>query len=121
MVPTFSTEFYKSSVFFILVFNSSFVALNSQSVVDLKHFLVVSGVINSTPLLLCALSGTSEWVGLFWLLLANYITYSLILLFFFFNLSQAVFIVDLKSYTNSYKNFFLFIAPVMSLSGAAPT
>lgn len=105
----------------VLLSNLVFVALNTYAVVEVRHFVVLSTLLNSTFFLLSIFLVFETGVNFYVLFFANYVVTSLLLFVFFtFGSTPVKFTSRLRASGNTSVNNFLLILPLVSLSGAAP-
>ena len=109
----------------IVALNTIFLSANVFNTVTLKMFLILSTLINFNFVLFSVLvSGASysTWF-IFFLVILNYVLSSFVLFFFliFFFKSDVLFLTDLRNYSSKGYGTLLFIAPLISFSGVAPT
>jgi len=109
-------------LFFILLFNTIFIIFNTLSVLDIRHFLILSTLINSSLFILSLIFLKEATLNFFLAFFFNYILTSFLLFIYldFFN-KNLLYISDLVEGLNTWTLFFFFIFPLLSLSGAAPS
>ena len=109
-------------LFFVLLANTVFVIFNTLSVLDLRHFLILSTLINSSLFILALIFLKEASLNFFLGFFFNYILTSFLLFIYldFFN-KNLRFISDLSGGLNAWVVFFFFVFPLLSLSGAAPS
>jgi NADH:ubiquinone oxidoreductase subunit 2 (subunit N) len=110
------------AVQFVIVINILFIVLNTNTVFDIKHFIILSTLINSSFFLLSIFLYKELSVFYFFLFFFNYLITSFsILIYLYFYSKDFKNISNLKKKNNIYVSNFFFFIPVLSLSGVAPT
>ena len=106
----------------VVVVNMLFIILNTNTVFDIKHFIILSTLINSSFFLLSIFLYKEISIFYFFLFFFNYLITSFsILIYLYFYSKDFKNISNLKKKNNVYTSNFFFFIPILSLSGVAPT
>lgn len=105
----------------ILVLNLVFVMANTYAVVEIRHFVVLSTLLNSSFFILSIFLVLETSLNFYALFFFNYLVTSLLLFAFLTSTAGSLkFVSRVRGLANRYTNVALFLVPVISLSGAAP-
>lgn len=105
----------------MLLLNLLFIIANTYAVVEVRHFVVLSTLLNSTFFIFSILLIFETGVNFYALFFLNYLLTSLLFFIFFLNSGATLkFVSRVRGLSNRYVNFFFFLAPIAALSGAAP-
>lgn len=115
--------FYNSTfVNFIVFFNFLFLMFNFSTILDLRHFLVVSTLLNSSVFILSISLTASLGLHTFFFLYFNYaVSSTLVFIFIILSQGDASFVSSLRRKDNNTLNFVYFLIPLLSMSGVAPS
>ena len=106
----------------IVISTLAFVIANVGAVVDVRHFIVVSTLLNSSLLLIAVFLATGSRQDLFFLLFGNYLLASTLLFYYFiYYASNVKFVLSLRAVGNQNVNFIFFLSPILALAGVAPS
>ena len=106
----------------ILLFNFFFIIFNVNTVFDIRHFIILSTLINSSFFLLSIFLAKGVSYSYFFLFFINYVLTSVgVLTYLYYHGEDFKSISSIKKTDNPYTFNFFFFIPMLSLSGVAPT
>lgn len=108
-------------IFTVLTLNFIFIILNTYAVTEIRHFIVLSTLLNSSLFLVSILLLNELDLSFYFLFFFNYSISSFLFFLFLSTGSPGLrFLSDVKSRENLAGNLLTFLLPLVSLSGAAP-